>query len=576
MIPPTDAAVCGLYELIGIVCGTQMGKTASLFNIGGEKIDSDPAPVLWIGPTRSNIASVIIPQFESMIRGCRSLKGKMHGARQKTLLKEIAGTTFRFAWAGSATEIASQPAHTVVIDEVDKCVPIPGHGSVLVQGQARISNYRHSGGVVIATSSPTEGSVETMTHEGTGLEHFTVADPDDVSSEMWRIWQNGTRHEFMVPCPHCGEYFAPRLKYLTGWASGATPMQAKRAAKLAHWKCGSLINENHKEWMISNGLAIAPGQRVVGGEVVGDAPETQSYSIWISGLCSPWVSWGQRAYEWVTAVRSHDSKNIQAVINLSFGELFRVRGEAPPWENILQISQASSYDIGVAPSGVRKVFLTCDVQADHLVVVIRGWGVEMESWLIQRLDIYGDTSQPEVWDKLSQLVDAGVDWKPINAVAVDSGFRTEMVYAWCERRLGLAYATKGYDAPSKLYAPSEVETLKNGKKVLRGVKRWNFDSGYFKGWVHDRIPWPQDAPGSWHLPTMIGEDYCRQVVGEQRMRLASGKSHWVKTATNDYLDCEALQALLAHIEGVRFLKPETPNPTPTMPRRGARSAGLQL
>lgn len=575
MIPSSVAAVSGIYHLIGIICGTQMGKTASLFNIGGEKIDNDPAPVLWIGPTKSSIENVIIPQFDAMIDGCESLKSKMNRVRQKTLLKRIAGTTFRFAWAGSATEIASQPAHTVVVDEVDKCEPIPGHGSVLVQAMARISNYRHSAGVVIATSSPTEGSVDTTVNESSGLEHFTVAAPEDVASEIWRVWQNGTRHEFMVPCPHCGEYFSPRLKYLTGWSEGATPSQAKRAARLMHWKCGSMIEEKHKESMVSQGLPIAPGQRVVGGEVIGEAPESQSHTMWISGLCSPWVSWGDRAYQWIEAVRSHDEETIRATINLGFGELFRAKGEAPPWETIMQISSGSLYDLGIVPKGVRKIFLTCDVQKDHLVVVIRGWGVEMESWLIQRMELWGDTAGTEVWARLDQVAEAPIDGQTIEAFAVDSGYRTEQVYTWCERRKGRAYATKGRDAPAKLYSAGDVEVLRNGKKVLRGLKVWSFDSGFFKGWVHDRIPWPQDQSGSWHLPMMIGEDYCRQLVGEQRMRLASGKNHWVKTSCNDFLDAEALQALLAHIEGVRYLKPETVLP-PTFPTRGGRSGGLEL
>lgn len=575
MIPPTEWAVSFKYFGIAIVCGTQQGKTAALFNINGEKIDNDPAPCLWIGPTKSNIENVIVPQANDMIHQCESLKTKLAGGRQKTLLKRINGTTWRFAWAGSATEIASQPAHTVVVDEVDKCQAIPGHGSVLVQAAARISNYRHSGGILVATSSPTEGSVETSVDERSGLEHWALAKAEDLLSEIWKTWQDGTRHEFMVPCPHCGEYFAPRLKYLTGWDPGDSPSKAKRMAKLLHWKCGLLIEEKHKVWMTENGRAIAPGQRVVGGEVVGAPPESDWATIWISGLLSPWVKWGDRAYAWVKASRSHDPETIRAVINLDFGELFRVKGEAPPWEDIRRISDDSTYDMGLAPKGVRKIFLTVDCQKDHLVCVIRGWGVEMESWLIARLDLWGDTSEPEVWRRLDELADKPVDGQTIEAYAVDSGYRTEQVYAWCERRLGRAYATKGKDKPSKLYAASDVEVLRNGKKIKRGLKVWSFDHGFFKGWVHDRIRFPQDQPGAWHLPRMAGEDYCRQIVAEQRMRLASGAVQWVRTGTNDYLDAEALQSLLAHIEGIRYLKPEN-EPPPPAPKRGQRSGGIAL
>lgn len=575
MIPPTEAAVSFMYRGIGMITSTQMGKTAALMNIGGEKVDNDPAPFLWIGPTKSNIEKVIVPQFDQMLDGCESLKRKLAKGRQRSLLKKIAGTTMRFAWAGSATEIASQPAHTVVVDEVDKCEPIVGHGNVMVQAEARLSNYKHSGGIIVATSSPTEGSVETTINELTGLEHWAVAKPEDVSSEIWKIWQQGTRHEFMVPCPACGEYFSPRLKYLTGWEEGASPTQAKRKAKLVHWKCGSLIEEKYKQSMVANGLAIAPGQRVVGGEVVGDAPESEWYTIWVSGLLSPWVTWGDRAYQWIQAARSHDSETIRSVINLGFAELFRIKGEAPPWEDIRKISDDADYDLAIVPKGGRKIFMSVDVQKDHLVVIVRAWGVEMESWLVLREEIWGDTAEKEVWQRLDEMADKPVDGHTIEAFAVDSGYRTEQVYNWCEKRLGRAYATKGRDAPAKLYSAADVEVLRNGKKIKRGLKVWTFDHGYFKGWVHDRIRWPQDQPGSWHLGRAVGEDYCRQLVAEQRIRLPSGRVQWVKSGVNDFLDAEALQCLLAHIENVRYLKPEN-QPAPPRPKRGTRSGGVDL
>lgn len=575
MIPPTEAAVSFRWRGVAIVCGTQMGKTAALRNIQGEKLDNDAAPCLWIGPTKSNVQNVIAPQFEQMVLGCVSLLQKSTRGREPRLMKRIAGTVMRFAWAGSATEIASMPAHTVVVDEVDKCEPIPGHGDVLVQAEARISNYKHAGGILVAASSPTEGSVEPYIHETTGLEHWKFSDPNDVPSQIWKVWQNGTRHEWMVPCPHCGEYFAPRLRHLTGWDEGASPAKAKRQARLVHWKCASLIEEHHKQAMNERGLAIAPGQRVVAGEVVGDPPDAEWYTIWISGLCGPWKSWGDQAYTWLSAARSHDQETIRATINLGFGELFRMKGEAPPWEEIQKISDGAFYDLGVVPKGVRKIFLTVDCQKDHLVIVIRGWGVELESWLIQRDELWGDTSEMEVWQRLDELVEKGIGEQAFDAIAVDSGYRTEQVYTWCEKRLSLTYATKGKDKPNKLYQANDVEVNKAGKKVKRGIKVWTFDHGFFKGWVHDRIRWPQDAPGAWHLGKAVGEDYCRQLVNEQRMRLPSGTTHWVKSGPNDFLDCEALQVLLAHIENVRYLRPET-DPQKPPPQRGVRSRGVEL
>jgi phage terminase large subunit GpA-like protein len=198
--------------------------------------------------------------------------------------------------------------------------------------------------------------------------------------------------------------------------------------------------------------------------------------------------------------------------------------------------------------------MTADIQKDHIVAVVRGWGAEFESFLIHAEEIWGDTDQPEVWGRLTDLHARQFGGMPIRAVAVDSGYRTERVYEWIHARGAHAYATKGKDRPTKLYGSTDVEVNRLGKKLFHGMKLWTIDHSYFKGWVHDRLNWPQDQPGAWHLPTDVSSDYCRQLVAEQRMRLPSGGVQWVKSGTNDFLDCEAGQAFLAHVEGVRNMK----------------------
>lgn len=565
------------YKGVGLITGTQQGKTAGFLNIGGRKIDDDPADVLWIGPTKSNVLNVVEPQLEEMIRGCASLSSKRTpGSRRRRVIKAIAGVTWRFAWAGSSTEVSSQPAHTVIVDELDKMKPIPGEGDVLRMAEARKSNFPD--GCIVATSTPTEGSVDVEVDPVSGMEHWKVSKPEDIVSAIWKLWQSGTRHEWAVPCQGCGEHFVPRLKDLTGWPAGCTPAVASRNARLVHVTCGFAHEDRHQSIMNAGGMYVAPGQKVVNGQLVGDPPDADWWTGWVSGLMSPWVPFSERARQWVRAARTHDQETIRSTLNTSFAELYSVRGEAPPWEDVLKLSKDphGTYDVGLVPAGVRMIFLTVDVQKDHLVVVIRGWGVEYESWLIDRLELWGETDQVDVWQRLDSLADSMIDGWGMAAFAVDSGYRPERVYDWCEKRLGRAYATKGKDQPLKLYQMTDIEVLRSGKKVKRGVKLTSFDHGYFKGWVHDRVRWPQDAPGAWHLPRLVGEDYCRQLVGESRMRLASGKVNWVKRTTNDYLDCEALQVLLAHLMGVRNLKHPTAGGQQAPARRGVRSGGVSV
>lgn len=558
MIPIVDAAVNPIYRGVIAVMGTQQGKTAGLLNICGRKLDDDPAPVLWIGPTKSNVQNVLEPQIEAMIENSPSLKYKRPPSKRRPkLLKIVNGVPFRLAWAGSATELASQPAHTVVVDERDKMKPLPGEGDVMVLAGARTSNYPDS--VIIGTSSPTDGNVDITIHEVTGLEHWAVADADDLDSPIWKLWQLGTRFEFCWPCQHCGEYFAPRLRHLTGWVSGASPIQAKRRAVVACPHCRGTHQNSQKELMNARGKMIAPGQWVdaATGEVRGEPPEAEWATFWVSGLCSPWVSFGQRAHQWIAAVRSHDQETLRATVNTGFGELYRTRGEAPPWEDIKAKSDASPWKLGDIPSWAQLFFLTIDVQQDKLVAVTRGWGAEWGSILIDRTEIWGSTDEGQVWDKadkhLERELQPGVI---IDAACVDSGYRKERAYDWAAKHSHRnVYASQGRDNPKKIYAPHDIETTRAGKRLWGGMKVWTLDAGYFKGWVHDRIKYPEDQNGAWRLPQNVGDDYCKQIVAEQRMKTAAGKTLWVKRSVNDYLDCEAMQVFLAHVEGVRNLIP---------------------
>src|SRR5882724_13402930 len=72
MIPIVRAIAGSKYKYITVVCGSQMGKTDNLLNIAGWRLDDDPAPILFVGPTQSNIQKVIEPRVMALIMSSRS------------------------------------------------------------------------------------------------------------------------------------------------------------------------------------------------------------------------------------------------------------------------------------------------------------------------------------------------------------------------------------------------------------------------------------------------------------------------------------------------------------------------
>jgi hypothetical protein len=89
--------------------------------------------------------------------------------------------------------------------------------------------------------------------------------------------------------------------------------------------------------------------------------------------------------------------------------------------------------------------------------------------------------------------------------------------------------------------------------------------------VHERLRWPADQPGAWHLNSGVTEDYCRQLVAEARIVLPTGKPQWIERAReNHYLDAEAMAAAAGYMLNVQHLRdrpasaeePPAPSPAP--------------
>ena len=158
MTEPVRAFKNPNYRRVVWVMGSQMGKTASQFNVIGHRLDDEPAPVLYLGPTQSNIRTMIEPKIQDMINETPSLKRKFIKSKSTKTLKIINGIAFRMAWAGSAAELASDSAAVGFVDERDRMgESVKGEGDPVELMEARTSTFPD--GKVGVASTPTVGTV---------------------------------------------------------------------------------------------------------------------------------------------------------------------------------------------------------------------------------------------------------------------------------------------------------------------------------------------------------------------------------------------------------------------------------
>ena len=161
-----------------------------------------------------------------------------------------------------------------------------------------------------------------------------------------------------------------------------------------------------------------------------------------------------------------------------------------------------------------------------------------------------------MWRDLAELLNQTYGDQRIALMLIDSGFRPgdkfrtpdHRVYEFARANGARMRATKGHDRMDKPLYPAQIDITVRGRPVPGGLKLWHLDSDHFKSWVQERLDWPADQPGAWHISEDASDDYCQQLTAEARMVKPSGQVTWIRVRRdNHYLDCEAMNVAAAYM-----------------------------
>ena len=550
------------YEVCTLITGTQQSKTDAILDVIGWRLATRPRPQLYVGPSKDFVSDIFEPRLMKLFDEAPALAALVaRGKRNKKTRKTVNGVSVRLAWAGSATSLASDQAGDVYIDEFDKMFGGRlGEGDPFTLAKARADTYADR--KIAVTSTPKRGLVETYRDKATGLEFWAVADAEDIESPIWAKWQSGTRHHWAWCCPHCASWFIPRVRDLK-YPEGATPAAARRNTWLVCPSNGCVIDEAEKTRMNATGQFIAPGQRFnKAGVIEGDPPDSTNLGLWVSGLASPFLTWGERVEEILSAEGMGDAEARQGAINKT-GELFSpASGEVIDWQTIA--NRREPYASGVMPDEAIYLTIGIDVQKDRLVFAIRAWGAKSTSWLVEQGELYGETIDAAVWDDLADKLATPIDGCMIKLAFIDSGFRPgkpitiplNRVYAFCRRFKRFVFPTKGSSRPMiKPLVKAKPDVTRQADVAKYGIELIRLDTDHWKSFVHERLSWPIDEPGAFHIGSDATDDYCKQLVAEART-ISNGKPVWVERSRNNhFLDCEAMAAAAAFMLNVHHIRP---------------------
>lgn len=499
---PMDAANDPAIKNVYIMASSQVSKSECLLNTAAYFSHYDPSPILIVQPTQEAARNFSKERVKKMFDSSPTLAGLMTDAVEDSTMfsYHIPGGLLAFAWARSATSLASRAIRVLLSDEIDKWPESTGaDGDPYAQARQRLTNFYNAKNIAVSTP----------TIKG--------------QSAIERLFLSGDRCRYHVACGRCGAY------QVLVW-SGVVYKNAAGEVDLSDvWyrcaHCAGRIEESEKAAMLASGY-WAPSERAEDDP----APEPKTRSFHISSLYSPWTSWASLASEWITAQR--DKTLLQTFVNLKLGETWE---EADAKITVEELEKNRERYEAEVPSDVLILTSGVDVQDNRLECEIVGWGIGKESWGVEYRVFPGDTLTADPWNRLDEFLQrkwSRADGSALGlwCICVDSGHRADEVYEFCRRLVARnVFAVKGSnDASHPLVADKPTTSNK------AGINLYTVGSSTGKGVVHSRLKLPTPGPGYCHWPHGKGYDdeYFKQLTAEKRV----GKA-WVKMRDrNEALD----------------------------------------
>ena len=536
-----DAFSDPTVERITVMASTQVGKTESILNMIGYAIDQDPGSLLLVMPREEDAISIGQRRIRPMIEASPQLERHLSESKADNKQKEIrfSRSMLYFAGSNSPADLASRAIKYLACDEVDKFPMFSGREADPISlAEQRTRTYFNR--KIVLTSTPT-------TRNGYIFRQYELSD----------------QQQYWVPCPHCEEMQTLEFSQVK-WPEDVRDPDILKMDKLAHYECVhcekaivdldkmKMLNEG--EWRSSNPEKVASIHR----------------GFRIHALYSPWLTFSEVASKFLES--KDDPASLMNFVNSYLGWIWEEKSEKVEADDLEYRSK--EYKRGTVPEGAIVLTAGVDVQQDHLFYVVRAWGAQEESWLVEcgRLDAGLESL---VGVLINRVFEGNNTKHKIRLVCIDSGYRTNEVYQFSRRYAEIVRPIKGQQKISGVpIRATKIDRDASGDTIRHSVRLFNLDVSHFKDKV-TRLMTAQDGePGAWHLHSEVPGEYLRHVTSEHKVltrnrRTGATKAEWtVKPGggANHWWDCEIYATAAADMLAVYTiteLPEEVPPPKAT-------------
>ena len=516
----------------------------------GYIVTCDPSDILVVHMTEEAARRYSRLRIKRMLNNSPMLKERLSTvAHDDNVLGKYFknGTALILAWP-SPTQLSAQDYKYVFLSDYDRMPDDTGEGDVYTLASKRTQTFM-SGGMTVVESSPGRDFLDR------NWQPTSIFEAPPVGGILG-LYNSGDRRMWHWNCIDCGDPFP----VIPGLDLFALPEQAElmriikkegakgaaaRFAKITCPCCGVVIEHKFKNRMNLAGFWKAETDR----------PNSIA-SFWLGGAAAKFQTWVSLLEKEFLALEHFESTGeetkLKATRNTDQGIPYMPAGGGATLSAQQLESRAEDLAKRMVPAPVRFIVAAVDVQASKFVVQMMGYGVGLETWVIDRFDIaiseresHGEMAildpagHKEDWDVLIERViqktyplddDSGRSMRVIMTTC-DSGGRegvTENAYHFWKRtkELGLdkRFALIKGERPKPTVnkpmvsktSPDKTSKAARNAKVTNVLPLWILNTTQLKDAVAANLKRADHGADFVHFPDWLPLWFYEEITAEQR------------------------------------------------------------
>lgn len=585
LIEPLNMLASREYTGIVYVGPARSSKTFSLV-LGAftHSVCADPGDMLIIQMSREAARDFSRTEVDRVIRNSPEIQARL-SPRVKddnTFDKFFrSGQMLKIGWP-AISQLSSKTLRYVVITDYDRPKnreDVDGEGTIWSQAFKRIETYM-SRGKCIAESSPGEELLDA---------NWKASHPHEAPpvAGILALYNQGTRARRYWPCKHCGDYFEakpgvdaftlPKFEELQELLKRHDAMTL--ADKFAHIYCPGCGGQHDMEdrgEMKRLGVWVHEGETVNrAGEISGQRRRSNIVSYWQGGCSATYQRWDSMLLKYFQGIATYtmtgDETTLKGCVLTDFASPYLSRAQAKRRTPDKFQERLEDIERGLIPDWVRFLTAAVDIQASKFRVNVFGWGVGLESVIVERFALevskrVDSDGRPLGMDPAAYLEDwealidnvihraypvQGFDGLLVQPrlVLCDSGGRegvTTRAYDFWRslRRRGMGERLKLIKGDTSRTAPRTRTSYPDnrGRSDRHAAARGDvpvimLNTNLLKDAITTDLDRTEPGPGFVHLPKWLDPEYFLQITAETR----NAKGVWenLKKQTNDDFDLHA-------------------------------------